>query len=187
MFSLSSVCLIVCVCVCENRLCECASSLLPIRNTEFCIAYIKIVVKDALNVNNKSPKWNNNMLTVQTLWKHRGRLHFHAMHACSPPKSHTSCPIFFSFSSSFFSQSQVILKQRETFFFLILFPMCARFFPSVAAFKMRRSVVCVCVFFSLVHSLLWAFKNKCEFFSSCYSFTSLSLTAIASLWLIWFP
>lgn len=27
--------------------------------------------KDALNVNNKSPKWNNNMLSVQTLWQHK--------------------------------------------------------------------------------------------------------------------
>ena len=89
-----------------------------------------VFAKDALNVNNKSPKWNNNMLSEQTLWKHwKARLvavvvvvvdfvHF----SCNartfvPPKSHTSWPRFVC--SLFISQSQVILKHRETFFIRI--------------------------------------------------------------------
>lgn len=144
-----------------------------------------VFAKDALNVNNKSPKWNNNMLSEQTLRKHwKIRLvavavvvvvHF----SCNarnlvPPKSHTFCPRFvYSLFISRCSQSQVILKHWETFFVRIA--QCTFFpIPSLvdSILKMRRwnCVRFVFVFFLFVfHYCAW--KNECEFFCAGYSFT----------------
>lgn len=100
------------------------------------------------------------MLSEQTLWKARlvavvvivVVVHFSCnARTLVPPKSHTSCPRFVcSLFMSRCSQSQVILKHRETFFRSHCAMYIVQHFPSPSLVgsirKMRRSI---CVRFAL--------------------------------------